>query len=187
MPVDHTILVTARCKYKSEKGQCKRVTTITHPYCPYHTRQEAGVYVAKSTIKLAGKGLFAAREFKKGETVTLYEGERISTDQYNRRYSKVDYGSYGLAVNRNLVIDARKTSSGVGRYVCDYTGSGKKPNVEYQESKKIIEIVAIRKILPGEEFLVDYGDDIRIAMGFQKAKPKVKAKAKTKSKSKKKK
>jgi SET domain-containing protein len=184
MPVNHTILVKAQCKFKGKNGRCKRMTVLTHPYCARHTREVQGVYVAKSTIKMAGLGLFAAKVFKKGETVAEYAGERISTEKYNRRYAKEDYGAYGMSVNRNLVIDARKTSSGIGRYVCDYSGSGKKPNVEYLEEKKKIHIVATRKILPGEEFLVDYGDEIRIAMGIQPAKKKKSIKKRNKVKAK---
>jgi len=184
MPVDHTIKVTAQCAHTSEKGRCKRKTTITHPYCTKHTLEILGVYVAPSTIPKAGKGLFAAKPFKKGETISFYDGELLTTDQYNKRYDKEGYGSYGMTLNRNWVIDARKTTSGVARYICDFTGSGKKPNVEYQEYKKRIEVVTLRKIEEGEELFADYGDEIRIAMGLQEEKPKAKAKAKTKSKKK---
>lgn len=170
MPVDHTIKVKARCAYESEKGRCKRTTEVTHPYCPQHTREVLGVYVAPSRIPKAGKGLFAARAFKKGETICIYDGELLTTAQYDKRYDKEGYGSYGMTLNRNWVIDARKTSSGVARYICDFNGSGKKPNVEYQEYKRKIEVVVVKKIEPGDELYADYGDEIRIAMGLQKEK-----------------
>lgn len=165
---NHTIFVKAQCSYKTKNGRCKRTTVVTHPYCGYHTKTVLGFIVAPSQIKMAGLGLYTTKEIKKGAIVCEYKGEKLTTDQYNRRYAKDDYGAYGMAAKRNLVLDARKTSSGIARYICDYTGSGKKPNVEYQGSKDIVEVVALRKILPGEELLVDYGSDIRKAMGIEK-------------------
>lgn len=167
MPVDHTIKVKAQCAFKSEKGRCKRGTVLTHPYCAQHTKEVLGVFIKKSTIPKAGKGLFAARDFKKGESIAEYAGERLTTQQYDKRYDKEGYGSYGMAVNRNLVIDARKTNSGIARFVCDYTGSGQKPNVQYEEHKKKIEVVTLRKIKAGEELFADYGKEIREAMGLE--------------------
>ncbi|MBX9853599.1 MAG: SET domain-containing protein [Cytophagaceae bacterium] len=174
---NHTIFVKARCAFKTKKGRCKRMTVITHPYCAVHTKQELGLVVATSQIKLAGLGLYTTKKIKKGTDIIEYDGERISTGKYNKRYEKEDYGAYGMTVNKRVAIDARKTSSGLGRYVCDYTGSGKKPNTEYLEDKGIVYITAKRDIEPGEELLVDYGREIRVAMGIE---PKKKSKKKKK-------
>lgn len=165
---NHTIFVKTQCAFKTDKGRCRRMTVLTHPYCALHTKKILGFIVAPSQIKMAGLGLYTTREIKKGTIVCEYKGEKLTSDQYNRRYAKEDYGAYGMSVKRNLVLDARKTSAGIARYICDYTGSGKKPNVEYQGSKDIVEVVALRKILPGEELLVDYGKEIRKAMGIEK-------------------
>jgi SET domain-containing protein len=165
---NHTIFVKAQCSYKTEKGRCKKTTVLTHPYCPVHTKKVFGFIVKPSQIKLAGLGLYTTKEIKKGTIIMQYKGEKITTQQYNKRYEKEDYGAYGMEVNSRWVIDARKTSAGLARYICDYTGSRKKPNVEYQGTKHIIDIIALRKILPGEELLVDYGPEIRKAMGFGK-------------------
>jgi histone-lysine N-methyltransferase EZH2 len=164
----HTIFVKAQCSFKTPKGRCKRITVLTHPYCSHHTKQVFGLYLAPSQIKLAGLGLYTSRDIKKGEILGHYLGERLTTEQYNKRYAKADYGAYGMAVMRNLVFDARKTNSCLARYICDFTGSGKKPNVEYQGTKDVIEVVALRKIKAGEELLGDYGSDIRKAMGIEK-------------------
>jgi uncharacterized protein len=162
----HTIYVKAQCSYKTKKGRCKRKTVITHPYCAQHTLEAFGLYVAPSQVKGAGLGLYTTKPIKKGTVIVEYKGEKLTTKQYNERYDKDDYGSYGMEVNSRLVIDARKTSSGLARYVCDYTGSGKKPNTQYQGEKHKVEIIALRNIEPGEELLIDYGKEIRKAMGF---------------------
>jgi uncharacterized protein len=179
-----TILVKAQCAHKTKKGRCKRITTITHPYCAQHTKEVLGLIIAPSQIKMAGLGMYTTRDIKKGQVIGEYKGEKLTTEQYNRRYAKADYGAYGMAIQRNLVYDARKTNSCLCRYICDYTGSGKKPNVEFQGEKKIIEVITLRKIKAGEELLVDYGSDIRIAMGIEKKPEKkvVKKAAKKKKK-----
>jgi len=117
----------------------------------------------------------------------LYEGEKLTVKQYNERYDKEGHGEYGMTLGKKHVVDARKTSSGLGRFVCDFTGSNKKANVEYLDNEGVIEIVAKKKIKPGEELLVDYGDEMRIAMGFQSEKLKKDKKKKKKEKSEKKK
>ncbi len=186
--LNHTIKVKARCAYKNEKGlRCKHNTVMTHPYCEDHTRSELGFWIDKSTVPNAGLGLFTDRKYKRGDTVVEYAGEVITTKQYNERYTDSGYGEYGMTLGTRKVIDARKTSSGLGRYVCDAYGSDLKKNVQYEEDKGKIFIVAIRKIKPGSEILVSYGREMRVAMGIQKEKKKKDKKKKDKKKDKKKK
>ncbi|MBC7488608.1 MAG: SET domain-containing protein [Cytophagaceae bacterium] len=184
--LNHTIKVKARCAYKNEKGQrCKHITVVTHPYCEEHTRSELGFWVAQSTVPNAGLGLFTDRKYKRGDTVLEYSGEVITTKQYNERYVDFGYGEYGMTLGTRRVIDARKTSSGLGRYVCDAYGSELKKNVQYEDYKGKINIIALRKIKSGSEILVSYGKEMRRAMGIQPEKTK-KDKKKKKDKDKKK-
>jgi SET domain-containing protein len=179
--INHSIVVKKQCAYKDEKGKrCKTICTLTHPYCEEHTESELGLRVAQSSVPFAGLGLFTLKKIKKGAVALLYEGEKLTIDKYNKRYDKEGHGEYGMTLGKKHVIDARETSSGLGRFVCDFTGSDKKANVEYLDNEGVIEIVAKKKIKAGEELLVDYGDDMRIAMGFQSEKPKKDKKKKKK-------
>jgi uncharacterized protein len=163
----HSISVTAQCAYVSDKGQCKTMTTTTHPYCARHTREVLGVNVAKSHIKGAGMGLYAVRRFKKGERIVEYSGEKMTQKEYDRKYADDAMGAYGIELNNRYVLDAAKTSAGVARYACDYHGSGKRgPNAEYVSDNKRIWIVAIKDIKPGDEIYTDYGDDMHRAIGI---------------------
>ncbi len=164
----HSIKVTAQCAYVGKKGQCPKLTTITHPYCGKHTRKVLGLRVKKSTVPKAGKGLFADRTFKKGEYIARYDGEILTTAEYDERYGEDAMGAYGVQLDDNRVIDARKTTAGVARYACDYHGSRKKPNAEYvaDDEKDEVWIVAIRKIRKGDEILTDYGEEMHRAMGL---------------------
>lgn len=143
------------------------MTTITHPFCGQHTREHLGITIQKSNIPMAGLGMFAVRPFVADERIVEYSGEKLTTDQYDRRYDKDSMGSYGIQLSEKYVIDARKTSSGVARYACDYHGSGKKPNAEYINFGGRIWIVATKRIKPGEEILTDYGDDMHRALGLE--------------------
>jgi uncharacterized protein len=181
--INHTIKVKARCAHKSAAGrQCSQITEMTHPYCAKHTLSELGFWVAKSKVPNAGLGLFTNNQYKKGDVVVEYAGEVISQKEYNERYDKEGYGEYGMTLGKNKVIDARKTSAGLGRYICDSYGSDLKKNVQYEEHDKKIEVVAIRKINPGDELLVSYGKEIRISMGIQQEKEKKKKDKKKKKK-----
>ncbi|MGN6647692.1 MAG: SET domain-containing protein [Cytophaga sp.] len=185
--INHSIVVKKQCAYKDSTGKrCKTICTLTHPYCPEHTASELSFRVDQSTVPFAGLGLFTLKKIKKGSVALLYEGEKLTIDQYNKRYDKEGHGEYGMTLGKKHVIDARKTSSGLGRFVCDFTGSGKKANVEYLDNDGVIEIVAKKKIKAGEELLVDYGDEMRTAMGFQPEKKKKDKKKKSDKKKKKK-
>lgn len=162
----HSVKVTRRCAHRGDNGQCKRMTSVTHPYCAQHTKEHFGVSVKKSHIKGAGLGLFAERTFRADERIVEYTGEKLTTDQYDRRYASDALGSYGIQLSERYVIDAAKTTSGVARYACDYHGSGKKANAEYVVFGSRIYIVATRTIKPGEEIYTDYGDDMHRALGL---------------------
>lgn len=165
--MDHTLKVTKQCSFVDEEGkQCNRKTTITHPMCAFHTRQVLGLYVAPSTIKGAGMGLFTTKPIKRNTHIINYEGEKISQKEYDKRYSDCDFGVYGMTLNSKWVIDARATDSGLGRYICDYRGSNSTQNVEYLSTSRKVEIWSIRDIEAGEELLVDYGKEMLEAMGL---------------------
>ncbi len=120
----------------------------------------------KSSIPQAGLGLYAERTFEVDDRIVEYTGEKLTTDQYERRYKNDQLGSYGLALSEKYVIDARRTDAGVARYACDYHGSGKKPNAEYVNFGGRVWIVATRRIKQGEEILTDYGEDMHRALGL---------------------
>lgn len=106
------------------------------------------------------------RPFSKDTQIVEYDGTRITTAVFDEMYAQDKAGAYGLALNSKVVIDASMTSAGVARYVCDFHGSGKKPNVEYIVYGKRVWVVACRDIKPTEELLVDYGPGMQEAMGI---------------------
>ena len=104
------------------------------------------VVVKKSS---SGLGLFAARDFKKGELVIEYTGEKITEAEANRRG-----GKYLFELNDDWTIDG-KGRDNKARYI----NHACKPNAypELDDAEEHIYIYAKRAIKPGEEITYHYG------------------------------
>ncbi|MDB6043256.1 MAG: hypothetical protein JWM63_1807 [Gammaproteobacteria bacterium] len=101
-----------------------------------------------------GKGVFAARQIKKGERIIEYIGERVSHDEADRRYEAKDENdshTFLFIVDSKTVIDAG-TAGNEARFFnhsCD-------PNCESVVESRRVFIEALRPIEPGEEMTYDY-------------------------------
>ncbi len=99
----------------------------------------------------AGLGLFATSDFKKGELVIEYTGDRITDAEAQKRG-----GKYLFEVHDNLTIDGTKRHN-TGRYM----NHACKPNAEaeHDEETDRIYIRAKKTIKSGEEITYHYGKD----------------------------
>jgi SET domain-containing protein len=118
--------------------------------------------IKKSQIPMAGDGLWAERNFKRGEFIVRYDGEKISKKECERRNSMQEgYGGYYLFIAKNKCIDAQHTITAHGRYANDAAGlcriAGLKNNARYELVNGEPFIKASRNISAGEEILVSYG------------------------------
>lgn len=148
---------------------------------------EKQLFVKKSGLPNAGKGLFTKKFIPKGTRIVEYKG-RIS----KWRDVKDDDGKNGYIfyVNRNHVIDALPTKKALARYANDANGivrlPGVRNNCDYVTDGLKAYIESKRDIPAGGEILVDYGKDywkvIRQNMKLNEAKSR---KANTKKKTKK--
>jgi uncharacterized protein len=112
------------------------------------------IHVWVGTSRIAGKGLFAAQDIKKGTRIIQYIGERISKEESVRRLSEGN--AYIFDFNDRYNIDG-KTLKNKARYInhsCD-------PNCEAHITKRTIWIVALRDITAGEELSYNYGYDAK--------------------------
>jgi uncharacterized protein len=107
------------------------------------------VHVWVSTSRIAGKGLFAAQNIKKGTRIIQYIGQRISKEETAER---LDQGNqYIFTFNDRYDIDG-KTLKNKARYInhsCD-------PNCDILLTQRTIWIVAKRDIKEGEELSYNY-------------------------------
>lgn len=130
--------------------------------------------VAKSTIPGAGRGLFAVEGFRKGDTITEYDGEVIDIREAERR-RKLNLDSHirTLASGR-VAIDGRKVPNSIGHGGGSFANDARGPqtNAEFCNSTKVtaglkrsgtlkaIErtwLRATKDILPGQEIFASYG------------------------------
>jgi SET domain-containing protein len=97
----------------------------------------------------SGLGLFAKRDFKKGEMIIEYTGEKITEAEANIRG-----GKYLFELNDNWTIDG-KDRKNLARYI----NHSCKPNCypELDENEERIFIYAKRNIKSGEELNYNYG------------------------------
>jgi len=107
---------------------------------------EESVKVKRST---SGLGLFAARDFKKGELIIEYTGEKITEEEANRRG-----GKYLFELNENWTVDG-KGRDNKARYI----NHSCKPNCypEIDRAGEHIFIYAKKDIPEGEELVYNYG------------------------------
>ena len=117
------------------------------------------LFVKKSTLPNAGKGLFTKVFIPKKTKITEYKGEVLTWKQVEKM---ADYrNGYVFYFNKNYVIDAWKTKKGMAHYANDAKGLvriiGVSNNAEYDTEKKRCFIVAAKDIPAGSEILVGYG------------------------------
>jgi len=102
--------------------------------------------------KVHGKGVFATRDIKKGETIGHYIGDVINEKQYYKLKSK----RYVYYLCENYYIDAQKNKSCNMRYLNHSSNASVEPIISTRW--KTIRFETIKKIKKGEEILLDYGD-----------------------------
>lgn len=119
------------------------------------------LYVKKSTIPNAGKGLFTKKAIPKGARITEYTGEVTAWSVVKND----DHNPYIFYITRNHVINAQKDLKVLARYANDARGltrmKGINNNAEFviDKSKKKAFIEAKKSIVAGEEILVGYGKE----------------------------
>jgi hypothetical protein len=120
---------------------------------------EQHLVVKKSQIPGAGNGLYTKVFIPKGSRVVEYKGRKTVWKEVK---DQSDNG-YIYTINRNHVIDAKRTLSALARYANDAAGitrvKGLKNNCTYVNDGYRAFIEALVDIPAGSEILVEYGKD----------------------------
>ena len=106
------------------------------------------------TSRIAGQGLFAAQDIKKGTTIIAYTGEKISKKESSKRLARGN--AYIFELNDRWDIDGEGLNN-TARYInhsCD-------PNCVVEKTTRALWIVALRNIKSGEELSYNYGYDAK--------------------------
>src|SRR5437868_5249531 len=121
---------------------------------------EKYLFIKKSKLPGAGKGLFTKKDIPKGKRIVEYKGK---LHQWKEVKHLDGYNGYLMYITRDAVIDAQPVINTFGRYANDANGFGKTPglrnNCEYVSEGKKCYIESLRLIKKREEILVGYGKD----------------------------
>ena len=152
---------TQRCTADNKRGDQCGCKTAKGQHCHTHMRLHDGLRVKASTVIRAGNGLFAARDFARGEHLADYTGDELII----RRDS--DGGPYCLALTQRRAIDAARTNTGYGRWANDPRGSNGGPNAEFvlNPARGTGRLRATTRIPKGSEIFVSYGRGYWAAFG----------------------
>jgi hypothetical protein len=93
------------------------------------------VKIKKSQLPKAGNGLYALKEFRRGDIVCEYEGEVVTWAECEKR-SDDGHEGYVFFFSKNRCIDAYFTPWAFGRYANDARGIGRvaglRNNAQYE-------------------------------------------------------
>lgn len=121
---------------------------------------ENQLYVRRSQLKGAGRGLFTKKPIPKGARIVEYKGKITTWKNVNDRNGLNGYIYY---VNRNHVIDAWGYKKALARYANDARGPIRTPgihnNSKYDTEGLKVYIYALKNIPAGSEILVGYGKE----------------------------
>ncbi len=102
------------------------------------------------TSHIAGKGLFAAQEIKKGTRIIQYIGAKIAKEESDRRLAAGNVYIFGLNERYSLDGDTPKNTARYINHSCD-------PNCQTEQFGNTIWIVSIKDIQAEEELTYNYG------------------------------
>ena len=110
-----------------------------------------GLTYSRACVDLSGWGVLATRDYRPGEYIGDYEGERMLKTEFKKRYGKDIRYTYYAHQNfpNTTVIVAKEPRNFIG-----YINENKEqPNVELKKYK----LWCKRDIRAGEELLLHYG------------------------------
>ncbi|XP_066509621.1 N-lysine methyltransferase KMT5A-A-like isoform X2 [Hoplias malabaricus] len=116
-------------------------------------------------IEGKGRGVFAEREFHKGQFIVEYHGDLIQLAdakkreaQYAQDPTKGCYMYYFQHLSKNYCVDATKESGRLGRLINHSKNGNCQTRIHDLNGVPHLILVAARDIKTGEELLYDYGD-----------------------------
>jgi uncharacterized protein len=122
------------------------------------------LFIKKSGLPGAGKGLFTKQFISKETRVIEYAGEITTWKKVLQIEKEIKIlNLYLYYLNRNHVIDALNYRKALARYANDAKGLGKVTglvnNCKYVEDKGRVFMETTKDVVPGAELLISYGKE----------------------------
>jgi hypothetical protein len=125
-----------------------------------HYTPPPGLQIAQSTIEGAGWGVISTRAWPKGTKLGQYTGELIDQTELDQRYPGDTLATFVVETEMDgekMFIDASDPRlSNWARFMNNH-GTDEEPNVEVVDDRGQIFVRTLRRIVPGEELVWDYG------------------------------
>jgi hypothetical protein len=161
--------VVTNCTASSKNGQPCKKRTSTSKLCWQHMQSMEGLRVKDSRVVGAGKGLFAAKDYKKGEVVAEYNGRHVAKDAEGPYVFSLAGAPYDL--------DGARSSCPAGRFANDKRASIAGANVVakvrktggHVDAAHPLYFQAEKRIPEGREVFIHYGADYWRTAGIPKA------------------
>ena len=157
---------TCQCAQIKDDGlRCKRRVCIGMPYCYMHLKFKHFLCIKQSSIPNSGMGVFACNQklpegaiiFKKNERICYYDGEIISKEVLEDRYTKDYTAPYALEINKNRFEDGA-THVGVGALINHKPMSKSNCRLSITGGKnRKGQIIATKNIKNNTELFLNYG------------------------------
>ena len=147
-----------RCTATTKQGtRCKRTTCKYSPFCASHK----AYYVAQSTIPNSGRGIFAAKNSRRNQTIGNYTKAAIKRtqdgfmlahpdgrDSHTAKIGRHFYTAYGTGIRTHTQIGMANTARGGARNNAKLLGSGR--------------VAASQNIPKNREILLAYGGSFQV-------------------------
>ena len=143
--------------------RCRRKQYIGFNVCYQHLATDYRLRIKESTIRGAGKGLFAYNGtnndeivFKMGERIIDYNAEITTTEEINKRYGEDNTAPYTVRINKDLVEDGacQRSSASIANHRPLFYS-----NTKFYPYNRKIYLKAIKNIRNNQEITIDYGDE----------------------------
>lgn len=117
-----------------------------------------GLRVGPSSIPNAGLGLYTTRKRHAHEFICNYNGELLTAEQMNQRYSADELAEFAVQISKNKFLDARDKRSAAS-FMNDALNSGFINNVKFVATKKNAAVFSIVDIPADSELFISYGTE----------------------------
>eukprot|EP01033_Poteriospumella_lacustris_P005134 gene5134-gene5676 len=156
------VLNSVRCSGHTKAGtRCKRKCIIPFEYCPAHLKSTLHLIVKPSSIPNSGKGVYVAGDpneivFRKNDRICSYDGEILSTEEINNRYTDTDLTApYAVNTQDNVNVDCACKRS-IGSLINNRPGHNN-VNFSWNAGMRRLSIKASKNIRGGQELFLAYG------------------------------
>lgn len=165
--------ITTHFKIRRSGRRCKSsLKTEEHDKVMQKILDEDESGLEVKVLEEKGRGIFAAKDFQRGELICEYAGELIDCDlglERERAYAEnPEFGCYSYFFqyqNKKYCVDATKETTRLGRLL-NHSKTNRNVCTKVFPIKDIpkLILVASRDIKTGEELVYDYGERSKVAI-----------------------